>query len=504
MAVSDRHPLFSEMLEDWQMMRDTHKGDRAVKAKGQIYLPATSGQEADGMTSPEQPGYKAYEAYKKRALFPDFVDEAVDVMLGMMHIKPPVIELPSSMEPLRDSATNKGEGLEQLLRRINEAQLVSGRLGLLAEIPDNQPVGTLPYLAMYLGEHIINWDAGTRAEGGREVLNLVVLDETEFERGSDFTWEKKEKYRVLVLGDPAENEQGGVYSVGVVAAKGNFSDDILLTPQVGGRTMDRIPFTFINSKDIIPDPDDPPLAGLARLALAVYRGEADYRQTLFMQGQDTLVVIGGVAGDEDEDATRVGANARLDLPIGGDAKYIGVESEGLTEMRSALENDRNTARHKAGQLIDSRSAQRESGDALRIRSGSQTATLNEIALSGAFGLEQALKDIATWVGANPDQVSVTPNLDFIPNEFQGKTLVEIMSAKTMGAPISARSVHAWLQKQDLTELEFEEEVLQMAEEAGLDLTSGGGTEEGGDAEDDNPEEEDENEQEEEDTGDADQ
>lgn len=481
MALSSKHPHYAEYSADWTLMRDAYKGERHVKEKGTEYLPATSGQIADGMSSPEQLGYKAYQAYRARAVFPDFVSDAVEVMLGMMHTKPPVFELPAVMEPLIDKATNRGEGLEQLLRRINEEQLVAGRLGLLAEVQDGAPPGTMPYIATYVAEDIINWDDGGRDELSEQRLNLVVLDETENERQQNFEWERKEKYRVLVLGEPEENAPEGTYRVGVFREESaDFSEDQLITPQLAGRTLDEVPFVFLNSKDVLPDPDDPPLIGLARLALAVYRGEADYRHSLFMQGQDTLVVIGGLAGEDGGTEVRVGANARLDLPIGGDAKYIGVESEGLTEMRQSIENDKNQAMHRAGQLVDSRSAQRESGDALRIRSGAQTATLNQIALSGAYALEQLLKVMAKWVGANPDDVKVTPNLDFVPDEFQGKTLVEIMTAKTMGAPISAASVHAWLQKKDFTDKEFEEEVAMIEEEAALELTSGGGTEEGGD------------------------
>ena len=90
-----------------------------------------------------------------------------------------------------------------------------------------------------------------------------------------------------------------------------------------------IPFVFINSKDLSTIPDKPPLDSLARLALAIYRAEADYRQNLFMQGQDTLVRIGSTFEQDDENkAVRMGAGARLDMPVNGDAMYIGVSGKG--------------------------------------------------------------------------------------------------------------------------------------------------------------------------------
>jgi hypothetical protein len=97
---------------------------------------------------------------------------------------------------------------------------------------------------------------------------------------------------------------------------------------------------FIGANDLVPEPDDPPLLGLSNLALTIYRGEADYRSTLFYQGQQTLVIIGGNVSDLDEDQElRIGNKGVIDLRLGGDAKYIGVSAAGLGEMRQAINDD---------------------------------------------------------------------------------------------------------------------------------------------------------------------
>lgn len=478
MAVDSKHPLYTENSDIWIQIRDTHEGEQTVKDKGQLYLPATSGMVADGMKNAEAPGYKAYEAYKTRAVMPDLVKDAVDAMLGVMHHKPPIIELPESMEPLRDMATLRNESLEMLLRRINEEQLITGRCGLLADMPkDPSPTDTrvqasgrttttadLPYLALYNAETITNWDYGRRDGIQIQNLNVVILDESEYERDDEFEWEFQEKYRVLILGEVDENEPRGtgVYRVGTFRDENfSFVEAQLITPSYRGSTLEEIPFTFINCCDIVADPDQAPLLGLSNLVLTIYRGEADYRQSLFQQGQDTLVIIGGNTEDEN---LRVGANGRLDLPSGADAKYIGVDSAGLEEQRNALENDYSRAMQKGGQLMDSISRERESGDALKIRVAARTATLNQIALTGAFGLQHSLRQIARWIGADPEQVTVTPNLDFVDDDFKPDDLVKLISAKNMGAPISRETIHLWLQNKDVTDLDFEEELGKIEEE----------------------------------------
>ena len=367
-TLQTKHPQYSEFVEDWEVMMDTFRGERVIKAAGQKYLSATSGMVADGFPNIDSIGGKAYTAYKMRALFHGFVDEAVKTLVGIMHHKSATIELPAALEPMRENATVKGESLEMLLRRINENQLVTGRYGLLLDLPSTPTIEqVLPYIATYQAKTIINWDDGRREDPVVQTLNLVVLDETEDERQRDLSWERQEKFRVLILGNAEANEGMGAatYKVGTFREESTFllDESKFITPSFRGRTLDRIPFAFVNSVDIVPEPDDPPLLGLAKLTLAIYRGEADYRQSLFMQGQDTLVVIGDKAGEDGNPKTyRTGANASISISNPeGDAKFIGVDSQGLTEQREAIQADKKDAATLAGQLMDNTSRGVESG-----------------------------------------------------------------------------------------------------------------------------------------------
>lgn len=442
-------------------MRDAYKGERQVKSKNTVYLPMTSAQIIDGgLNSIESVGFKAYDAYKKRARFPNFTREAIQQALGMMHSQPPEIKLPKAMEGI---TSRMGEPLSVLLQKINTEQLLTGRVGLMADMPENPGPGEdMPYLATYIPERITNWDDGRVEQIVPQRLNLVILNESEFERGSDFSWQEKQKYRVLVMGDLLDNETEGLYQQGVFE-DGHFVESELIAPSWRGRTLQKIPFVFINSCDITPDVDDPPLLDLGNMCMTIYRADADYRQNLFMQGQDTFVTIGGAFDDTDE--VRVGAGSRVDLPQGGDAKYVGVTSAGLSEQRQALENLERRAGSMGAQTLDSTSRERESGDSLRIRVAARTADLNTIADTGAAGLEQVLKICAEWMGENPDEVEVVPNKDFGEMPLTGQSMVEIATARNLGWPISARSMHDLARKRRMTTLTFEEEVKLAEKEA---------------------------------------
>lgn len=462
-GVQSTHPMYDEHLPDWQLLETAYKGERHVKEKSTLYLPPTSGMIQDGMSSSNQLGYQAYQAYLTRAVFPEFMTDSVNTCMGMLWYKDPVIKLPAQLEPMRERASVKGETLHQLFRRIHEQQLSVGRCGLLLDLPEVVPTGVapLPYIAMYDTEVILNWDDGRVGGPTLQTLNLVVLDETEKVR-KGFTWEEEQRYRVLFLGDEETNEAIGTYQVRVLLADESEVNSVV--PKFAGKALDEIPFVFINSKDLLPDPDVPPLLSLARLCMTIYRGEADYRQNLFMQGQDTLVISGSDNADE---KFRVGANAVLQLPVGAKAEYIGVQSKGLSEQRLSLENDRRLAASRSGQLVDTTSRQRESGDALQTRVAAQTATLNDIAITSAGGLERILKIAAKWVGANPEEVSVQPNLDFVNIQMTARNIVELVTAKKLGAPISQKTIHAIMKQRQLTELDFEEELAEIKTEEPL-------------------------------------
>ena len=492
-TVDAKHPLYLEKEPDWELVRDCMAGERKVKEKGQTYLPATSGMRAMGMNG-NQEGLAQYDAYKKRAVFPDLVQPAINALVGTMHREPATILLPPAMEDMRENATLEGESLQCLLRRINEAQLAMGRIGILADVPDGAS-DPLPYLAIYDAEQITNWD-DVRGSDGRLHPSLVVLDESEWKRTSDFAWEYVKKFLVLDLvptsgvTDQGQDvirsttNQSMVYRsrLEVLDQQSRMADadnrqtavndgtDAVLnvvTPSLKGRTLDELPFVFIGSIDLSSKPDQIPMLGLANISMTIYRGEADYRHTLYMQGQDTLVVAGDIeTGPDGERKKRlIGANASIDLPLGGDAKYIGVSSEGLKEQREALQNDRNRAAELGANLLSSsKGGGKEAEETLKIRVQARTASVMTVVKAGGEGLQTALRHIATWKGLNPEDVIVTPNMDFIQDSFTPSDLVDFMTAKNMGGPISLESIHKWLQDKDVTTLTLEEELALIEEE----------------------------------------
>lgn len=464
-GLASRHPTYPAANEDWILMRHCAAGPRAVKNQGERYLPRTRSMELDGMNVGE-PGRAAYSAYKARAVVPSLVPEAIESLLGAMHYKPPTISLPDRLEPIRYAATVHGESLEQLLIRINRLQLREGRCGLLGEVPDGVPGdAVVPYIAVYEAPSIINWDDGARDEITSQSLNLVVLDEREYER-EGFSWDDRDKWRVLMLGEFVPNERegavGATYRVGVFREADAYNEADMIEPVIAGEPAREIPFVFVNTCDIVPDPDDPPLMGVAVRQISIYQLDADHRQALHMTGQDTLVVRGleTPEGKTRREPIRVGAGAVIRvIAEGGDAKFVGVSGTGLAEQRAYIEADYRLAAEIGAKLLDSDRAA-ESGAALHQRVSARTASLQQIALTGAAGLEELLKKLGRWMGLDAaalDEISVVPNTDFADTPLDGRSLVDIMTAKRMGLPLSEDSLHALLRSRGLTDRTLDEE-----------------------------------------------
>lgn len=476
MSVNSTHPAYTSRIPDWEILNDCYRGERAIKEKREKYLPPTEGMSQDGVGRGKA-GENAYRAYLLRAMFPDFIKQGVEAMVGIMHQEPPRIEVPDEMEDLLKHIGADGESVLMLMRKINEYQLVFGRCGILIESPSGLgPSEAMPFLVVYPAHRILNWDNGVRTQG-RQVLEFVTLDESDYERTGGLQWKFQNRYRMLALDDVVSSlfesdqeapAQGEYVTKTFVGSELQPTQENWITPQIAGRSLDQVPFIFVNTKDLNPSPDDPPMLGLANLCLSIYRSEADYRQYIHQQGQDTLVVIGGEEGSE----TPIGASARIDLPIDADAKFIGVTSDGLDAMRQAITGDKELAESMTSRLLETQGSTYQSGEALKIRVSAKTATLRTIAETSAEAMRRALQIIAEWIGADPEQVVVEANTKFNDTATASRTALELQQAKNTGLPMSRKSVHRFLVKQGLTVMSYEDEVAALEDEVDVPPPSG--------------------------------
>lgn len=468
--LEEEHPEYQRWKCSWETIRDAHEGEEWVKSLLDKYLPPTSGMckawspsnTFDMMRySLTRKQWDKYRIYLNRAEFPDQISEMVTVALGILWNREATIELPPEMEYLRENATSMGESLQDFMVRINTEQLLVQRCGIMLDMPQDRVLGVpRPYLCLYTAESITNWDAGSRIGDAYSKLNLVVLNESDNVRIDAFTRQWVKKYRVLALGPTNTNELTGVYRWGQFVDS-DFDEEAMQVAEFLGQPIPFIPFYFINGTHCLPCVEKPRSAQLALKCLSVYKNSADYEQALHEQAQETLVVEGG---DEDKEY-KTGSGAAITPPAGQKVYYAGLQGKGLPEQRAAMANKMVALQQLSGQMIDLRSLQRESGEALATRIASQTATLSSIARTCGKGVQKALRDLASLLGLDPEMVVIKPNTSFLNPELFAKTLVELMQAKTMGYPITNQDLHRLAQERGVSQSDWEtvQKLLKMEE-----------------------------------------
>ncbi|XWN29743.1 MAG: DUF4055 domain-containing protein [Devosia sp.] len=454
------HPEYREHQQDWELMRDTLKGERAIKhsIKSLDYLPKPDGMrtlEESSSEAERKLGVSMYASYKQRAQFPDFVAPAVHEMLGTMHRVEATIELPPQLESLIDNATLDGATLRSFHKRITRELLTVGRFGVYCDWRElNGDV--VPYLAGYVAESIINWS---------EDSTFYVLVENELRRDG-FEWDEVRRWRAL-----ESDEETGATTVRIFE---DFEGEIIeVDSDVApadrrGRPIDFMPITVATATDITNEPASPPLIGMARAALAIYRLDADYRHQLFWTGQETLVISGipDAEGDASNLPTAVGSGVMLVLPVDARAEYVSPSGTGIEAHRLAKMDEFDRAREIQALTYETSSSGAESGESRRVRMRQRTVRLVDVALTSAEVLQRSLRSLARWSNLKEDGIVVIPSLDFIDSKLEAQEIDALLRAWQVGG-ISRQTLYHRLQEGEIArqDVTFEEELADIVEGA---------------------------------------
>jgi hypothetical protein len=411
MEVDSKHSEYAEMESTWQKCRDTSVGARAVKARGSKYLPRLGGQ-----TNDKEPYYLSY---KERAQFFNAVNRTIDTMGGHIFRKQPVVKLPTVLEGYQNDIDMEGTTLEGFISKTVDEVIEVTRYGILVDHPlkseeslteqKAQAQGYRPYLAGYKTENIINWKTGR--VNNATVLTQVFLTEAY----EDNEGEKQTQIRELLL--------DGVYTQNVYReVDGKWLLIETTTPQMQGKSLSFIPFYFVGSKEGI-RVQDPVLENLADICLGFYRNSADYEQALHVAGSPTPWV-NGITEPETFPELHLGANSFLKLPPDAEAGFLQCGSDGVKALREAMQEKKLEMASQGAKMLESDKAMAESAEAHSIKRGAENSILASIAGTVEKTIEKALRFMAEWAGADPDDVSVELNKDYLPSPMDAQTMRE--------------------------------------------------------------------------------
>lgn len=480
MAVDTIHSEYEARQKDWEMIRDALEGERIVKGRRERYLPAPPGMAITSNEVLASTGKRttndAYNFYISFAEFPEIVEPALTGFQGIIHAREPGINIPSRMEYLKQSATPEGFSLQVLWQTITREILSGGRVGLLADVSQDDNVRVVTYSV----QNITNWQERPPRLGGGASFVVIrevkrVADQDDSGRDDEFATKERRFWRELRLNDGVyqtrlwrDPEQARVERTTstitpAVSASGEQGEPELVlvdgqewtTIMLMGKTFDQIPFLSVNSLDIGFDYGAVPILPMTRRAFSIYRLTADYRRSLYMKG-DPQPYVAGIP--EEDMPPRIGGDEVWTFQ-NADAKpgYLDIDGDGIPLTRQAIQDELERFDQEGGKLL-STTQRPESGEALAMRLLAHQVTLRNVVINAGTGMQQILRTIAVMLGLDAGTVSFEPDLDFASPIMTGVQASEWAKAQKFGFPISSKTLHSLARRGGVTEKTFEEEI----------------------------------------------
>lgn len=414
MPINSTHPEYDEYAPIWEMCDDFYAGAAAVKGKGDKYLPRLE-EQTEG----------SYQTYLTRTSFFGALGRTVNGMAGSVMREPPAVNLPGQIEYAVKDATGKGQTLNEVLLAVLIGVLKTNRMGLMVDIPAG---ADSPVIVMYAGENIVNW-----AEDG----SYVILQEKLFEADPEDKYSRVEvtQYRELTLDalgryvvniwreDPATKKAG---------QKSTWRIENTYTPTKRGKPFDYIPFIFVSDMGTAACISKPPLYDLAEENLAHYLKSADYCHGLHFTGLPTFFVTGVPADSKTK--IRVGAEVALMLPNpNARAGFAEFNGQGLNGLKEALiEHEGKMAALGARLIEQNRRGQVQTAESARIAQSGEVAVMTSVITSAEEAVEKALRIMAEWKFADPNEVLLKLNRDLVETHLDANSLIALLQSVQAG------------------------------------------------------------------------
>jgi len=444
MPVNNQHPQHRNMVNLWERCIAVAKGQDAVHAAGELFLPKLSNQESAD-----------YEKYKKRALFYNATWRTIVGLQGMIFRKPPTVVLPGTVEDMKKDIDMSGTSLHMLCLKLVEEALKLGRVGLFVDYPDVPADATQadgadknwrPMLKMYGALSIRNWK--TSVYKSATILSMVVLEEIVSVPKDEFTDEDQVQFRVLDLVPNNEVDSVGnllhpgklMYRVRVMVVeqddKGKDVDKVISTsyPKIRGKHIEKLPFHFIGVDNTSWDISEPPLIDLVDTNLAHYRVTADYEHGCHFTGLPTPVISGVTDEDLADGAFNIGSTTAWTFRRHeATAHYLEFTGQGLNVLKENLEGKENKMAVMGARMLEAQPSGVESANTAAIHRGGEQSMLASVAQSVSIGVTAAMVEFCEYAEEDSKDVLVELNRDFFPIPMDSLTMTAVIAAWQNGA-----------------------------------------------------------------------
>ena len=481
--VTNTHSDYLNFLPLWSLVRDSVAGQKAIKDKGELYLPKPSGASD-----------KKYKSYLLRAIYTMFTSRIAEGLYGQVFSKEPQITNAESelAKGFLENVDKSGTSLVQFSSDLIWDTIQTGRSAILVDhdpVPEGTDVnqkeheGYRPFLRWYKAEDIIDWDY--TIINNKKTLSFVNLKEDYYIRIDEFTPALKQRQRVLKL----EKRDTWVYVVDVWELIKDGTKDGTWTivehhePTLEGKPLDFIPIFMLPSNE----PDESMLLPIAYENIGHYQLVADYRNIIHLTATPALFGINVELAmkrttkrttDKEGKATEEEVIEPVPLTLGGDiANFVNQIKEGYTpsiffveptgngaaSSLAAIENSVKNMEAMGGNLIVKKKVA-ETATASQINKSNEISILGSFVLDCSIALTNAIRLALRWYGVPEEKanaVEIWLNLDY-ETELAGDEKVR-QGAMLYRDNLISRDTF-WTDFLDMSEEEAQEEAKQITQE----------------------------------------
>lgn len=396
-----RSPLYFEMSPFWKICRDLFAGTKAIRANAEAYIPQNGSETA-----------KDYVGRIQRTeCFPGF-SHSVKGLTGIVTREDPELQddVPLRIKDEAEDIDGQGTHFAVFAKRYFMDGLTTGHAGILIDVPpvekervgtltlkEEQDIGLRAYWILIHAENI--YSARFKTIKGIVTLTQIVFHEATEEAVGDFAVYTISRYRVFRCDPETDAVTWELWEddiSGLTSDPPKKIGDGVVTNQT------RIPFVvFYAGQRIGPLHTEPPLLDLAYSNIAHVQVLSDRRHSLHIASVPILVFVGRpLSAQQDEEGNaktqEVGSNVGLDVPIGGDVKYVEHNGSALGQTREELTDLERRMSALGLSLLQQMVRPAESAEAKRIDKSEKDAIVKSPSRSWVDSMEMALQFWANY------------------------------------------------------------------------------------------------------------
>jgi hypothetical protein len=414
---------------------------------------------------------KKARAYWNRARFFNATGRTFESLGGMIWSQEPEVELDASVAYLEKNANGSGMGLRDVAQCITDENISLGRVGALADMPENQRALTRQQMEsgenaariiMYKAESIVYWR--TDKSGNLVEVRLIEVHQEEKTMGEGalaycVNTENVIYTRQLVMID-------GVYHNRLFSDKDELISDVI--PFANGSAFNFIPFQFFGADKNTPEFGKIPLYDLSSCNIGHYVLDADNRANLHYHGSGMTNVYSSMDDqqffEKNPNGLDCGPGGMNQLNSDDRVEILQIDSTGA--IASEMERDQKRMIMLGGQLVQEANTNQTLG-AKEMEFGASVSTLKRITHNSSKGIENLINWCAMFMGSSGES-TYRLNTDFVTDNMTPE-MINAHFALVQGGVLPVETIYETARKAELTKLD-NQEIADLARESDLGMS----------------------------------